>query len=315
MALARAQISEEQSEYLKLYVSTLPKECPPNLAQMKPREIELVSHTLHGWKVNVYKEGHRNVRKAFPDLPEKDVRWMVCMILSRSLAGPTGSAALMPFIDLINHGTSCFMSALPEGGRSVVSKRQLNPGDEITFSYAESPSRARLLTSFGFVGDAPAASLVAKDLPTRDPVFLDQNGCAGFNRIDLELESKRLAKGTMLKALRCVRLHVYSPEEAAIAVETGRLDLPWEEIPAEPQSMLKKDLRVIINTLNICSDGVSEKSLNKQAVLVRELKGKSEIGRAVSDETTALVGCHEHLIRAHKALTPKVDNEATTPQV
>ena len=55
-------------------------------------------------------------------------------------------------------------------------------GEEITFPYVESPSKARLLTSFGFMDGAPAASLAANDLPVRDVEWLRMNGCIGTTR-------------------------------------------------------------------------------------------------------------------------------------
>ena len=58
-------------------------------------------------------------------------------------------------------------------------------GDELTWEYLASPSRARLLTSFGFGGpsDAPAASLAAKDLPARDASWLKRHGCDHVARV------------------------------------------------------------------------------------------------------------------------------------
>ena len=56
----------------------------------------------------------------------------------------------------------------------MVAIRDLAAGEELTWEYQASPSRARLLTSFGFGShrDAPAASLASKDLPARDAAWM-----------------------------------------------------------------------------------------------------------------------------------------------
>jgi hypothetical protein len=305
--LARARFGGgEQSAWLTQYLTTLPAECPDNLATMKVEEVELVKTSLHSWKVKLFKDGLRAVRKAFPGLSSKDLQWTVCMVLSRALGRPSGGLALMPFVDLVNHGTTCHVNDRSDGSRVVVASRNMAAGEEVAFLYAESPSRARLLTSFGFTGDAPAASLVANDLPAYDAVFLAKHGCAGPVRISLDLERDgRLLPSTMLKVLRCVRLRKYTPAEAALAIETGRLEQPWADLPAEPLGMLKTDLSIVTSTLNSCGSAIDGKQMSRQVDLVRSLKkGRSVIGQAVSDETVALMGCYNFLAEAHKVLLP-----------
>ena len=57
--------------------------------------------------------------------------------------------------------------------------RDVPAGAELHFPYVESPSKARMLLSFGFAAGIPDASLVASDLPPRDPAFLRRVGCDG----------------------------------------------------------------------------------------------------------------------------------------
>ena len=71
----------------------------------------------------------------------------------------------------------------------MVAKRDLQPGEEVTYEYVESPSRARLLTAYGFEGDAPDASIAADGVHYGDGSG-DAIGCpsGAAPRIELRLD-------------------------------------------------------------------------------------------------------------------------------
>ena len=119
-------------------------------------------------------------------------------------------------------------------GVEIVAAVDISAGEELTFPYSHSPSRARLLTSFGF-DSAPSASLMAADVPQRDEQWLAGHGCSGdsLRRIDFHL-LKDPASGAKLGlsesgvrgALRCIRLQVYTLKEAELAISEFWSDLP-----------------------------------------------------------------------------------------
>lgn len=115
-------------------------------------------------------------------------------------------------------------------GAELVAAVDLEAGEELTFPYSHSPSRARLLTSFGFDA-APSASLMASDVPQRDTNWLAERGCSGdaLRRIDLHLlkdpssgAKLGLTESGVREALRCIRLQVYTTKEAELAISEHR---------------------------------------------------------------------------------------------
>ena len=117
-------------------------------------------------------------------------------------------------------------SLSPSLSLSLSHARARTHREELTFPYSHSPSRARLLTSFGFDA-APSASLMASDVPQRDANWLAERGCSGdaLRRIELHLV-KDPSSGAKLgltergvrEALRCIRLQVFTSEEAELAI-------------------------------------------------------------------------------------------------
>ena len=115
-------------------------------------------------------------------------------------------------------------------GAKLVAAMDIEAGEELTFPYSHSPSRARLLTSFGF-DVAPSVSLMASDLPQRDADWLATQGCSSdaLRRIEFHL-LKDPSSGAKLgmtehgvrEALRCIRLQVYTTEEAELAMSMHR---------------------------------------------------------------------------------------------
>ena len=117
---------------------------------------------------------------------------------------------------------------------AVIATRDIAAGEELTWQYLLPSSRAILRTSFGFgtPADAPAASLAATDLPHREALWLQLHGCDPVASTDLELNGKGVMDDDGIrKALRCIRLRLYSAEEAEWALSNQHLDMPWAGDP------------------------------------------------------------------------------------
>lgn len=209
-------------------------------------DLALVKASLHSWKADMLEAGRAQLAEALPESDETDRDWALCMVLSRSFTSGKGSSVMLPYIDLLNHeasaagrgrkGASVYQASHPDR-MVVVAARDIAAGEELTWEYLAAPSRARLLTSFGFgsARDAPAASLAAKDLPDRDWAWLAKQGCGRVARTDLETDAHgKVGSAEVREALRCIRLRLYTPEEAVWAVRTGFIDAAWESTSPSP---------------------------------------------------------------------------------
>lgn len=147
------------SNVAKKYIKTLQMDCPPNLAVANADDLKLAAQSLHSWKVQLLEAQRVALDAELPDATAEERRWGQCMMLSRALMHQGKGTVMMPFFDLLNHGDSAYHQSFPNKAVAVAA-RDLKAGEEITFPYVESPSKARLLTSFGFTEGAPAASLV-----------------------------------------------------------------------------------------------------------------------------------------------------------
>lgn len=303
-----AERNKPSSKIMELYIKTLPSKCPNNIAIRPQADLDLLSTTIHKWKVDLLQKELASLAKHHPSSTTEDRQWACCMVLSRALLH-NGQTVLMPFVDLLNHGDSC-ASAVNSHTHGFVATRTLSADEQLAFAYVESPSRARLLSSFGFEQGAPAASLAAHGLPNRDQSFLVQERCAGEVRTDLFLdsESRELTEEAMRDALRCIRLKVYSPAEATAALSTDHLTKSWEGPSADHQSgpILSKDAMIVRNTFTMCAKAQSEDMMEKQALLLDTGAASEDLRAAVQDETAALVGCAHLLNKAagvlHKRL-------------
>ena len=301
--LAR-EAAHPSSDEVRLYLATLPKECPPNLVHRPAADLALASASLHAWKVELIRDSLAAVERELPAVPEAARQWAVCMVLSRALQHEGLGPAMMPFLDLLNHGDAARHDSYADRA-VIVAARPLAAGDELSFTYTRSPSKARLLTSFGFSAGAPAASLAATDLPSRDPAWLARQGCPETApRTDLHLDSDgRLSESSMREALRCIRLRLYSPAEAALALRLGHLDAAWGgaaggDDAANIAALLAKDARVVMNTGAMCAG--AQEGAAAQAGLFEA--ASPDLAAAVREETVALADCAALLEAAHHAL-------------
>lgn len=364
LALAR-QRRRATSDAMKHYVASLPDSCPNNLAIRANGDLELVESSLHAWKVALL----RNELQALRDHPPQplplpaheededarassawtaeEMQWATCMKLSRAFAGMGHGPVMMPFVDLCNHearAPSCdergvwVDEAAGTWEAQITALRDLHPGDEITYAYSESPSKARMLTSFGFSGGAPSASLGADDLPEREIEWLAAHGCAGPARTDLVLEEvledreeqpasnapnaasggRSLTDAALRAAVRCIRLRLYEPEEAAWALESGHLDAPWGgaadvgELRHHPDaarlgelvsSILQKDLLIAENTHASCMHAVSDEQRGGQRA--RMDAAAADMREAVAEELDALDACAEQFAAAREQIAQR----------
>ena len=277
---------------MRLFIRTPPKGCPDNLAIRGEDDLALVSQSLHAWKADLLRRERQVMHASGGDWSEEEVRWATCMKLSRAFAGTGSGPVMMPLMDLFNHNHT--RGDCRESGRwvdesagrwdaSIVAERDLPEGTELVYPYSESPSKARLLTSFGFTEGAASATLAATQLPERDASFMAAQGCHGKGapRTDLDLEpgATVIGQANLRDAVRCIRLALYTPEEASWALKSGHLDGPWggvvtahnraialgskaeEDILA---SVLEKDHRVAVNTGRMCEAAHTEEQHEAQ---------------------------------------------------
>lgn len=316
LALARER-RHASSETMRLFIRTLPKGCPDNLAIRGEDDLALVSQSLHAWKADLLRRERQAMHASGGDWSEEEVRWATCMKLSRAFAGTGSGPVMMPLMDLFNHNHT--RGDCRESGRwvdesagrwtaSIVAERDLPEGTELVYPYSESPSKARLLTSFGFTEGAASATLAATQLPERDASFMAAHGCHGKGapRTDLDLEpgATVIGQANLRDAVRCIRLALYTPEEASWALKSGHLDGPWggvvtahnraialgskaeEDILA---SVLEKDHRVAVNTGRMCEAAHTEEQHEAQARLLPA--ASPDLQAAISEEASALQSC------------------------
>ena len=304
LAILRERL-KPTSEWTKVWLRTLPAECPPCLAARSAEDVALVNSTLHRKKATMLESELAVLRDALPELNDAEHRWATCMTMSRSFTGIDGNMdghMMMPFLDLLNgrwvEPTAAWFARWVDRARGewvveVVAKRDLQPGEEVTYEYVESPSRARLLTAYGFEGDAPDASLAADGVHYGDGSG-DAIGCpsGAAPRIELRLDGSGKLSGAALRAAtKCVRYRLYSAEEAAWALRSGHLDAPtWAGAPNAPLSVLEKDRRVAADTAMGCAEAQGEE---EQRAAQRVLLGAAspDLAAAVAAEAEAFAQC------------------------
>lgn len=229
------------------------------------------------------------------------------MLLSRSLLHTDGPA-MMPFVDLLNHGNSTDHKSTADA-HTVIAQRRLRPGDELTFPYVASPSKARLLTSFGFDQGAPSLSLLADGLPKRDEAWLQSHGCAGPRLTELFVETDgHVSEDGMRQALKCVRLKLFEPAEAAFAIDSGYLQT-WggnDAVRAADKdgllgSILKKDALIVKNTASMCTQALTQEMIAEQQALFPAASPR--LRAAIREESIAVMDCYALLSAAHEEIT------------
>jgi hypothetical protein len=327
LALAKER-RNSSSAIMQLYLSSLPSTCPNNLALRGPADLALAAASLHGWKVDLLEDERRELLAHPPSRgaawSAEDIEWATCMKMSRAFAGNGQGPVMMPFIDLINHEGDT--PTCSEHGRlvnadtgewvaEVRALRDLRQGEEVTYSYSDSPSKARMLTSFGFEAGAPSASLAAAELPQRGAWQLAQHGCTSLPRTDLRIEEPTgmLTSAALREAVRCIRVRLYEEEEAAWVARSGHLDADWggsEDVEglasghhaegggegeegAVPMlsAILQKDMAVAEKTGAMCSSALASERLEEQP---RRLAAAStDLRNAIREETEALNACAE----------------------
>ena len=328
LALLRERRNSSNSPWMSAYLASLPTECPDNLATSRNADADhaLVAASLHAWKIDVLQRELAVLDADDAGFRPDERLWATCMKLSRAFSGVGTGPVMIPFVDLLNH--DAMQPTCNEKGRwhdeatgvwlaEVTAARDLAIGDELTFPYSESPSHARMLTSFGFAHGAPAASLAAAQLPERDAAWLAQHGCGRPPRTDLFLEegSGALTDEALRAALRCIRLRLYDADEAEWALEAGHLDAPWGGAPGlealrhSPDgarvgpllsAILQKDMRIARNTASMCRHALSDEQRREQRA---RLPAASEgLRAAIAAESAALDACAEMLDAASEQI-------------
>ena len=326
LALLREQ-RNASSEIMRYYLDSLPADCPDNLAASLNVNADhaLVSASLRAWKADLLERELQVLRDDDADWTDDELLWSTCMKLSRAFSGVGTGPVMIPFVDLLNHDAASptcaeqgrwVDEASGEWAAEVTAYRDISAGEELTYPYSESPSKARLLTSFGFVHGAPAASLGAAELPEGDAKWLARHGCLHPARTDLFLEegSGELTQAGAREAVRCIRLRLYTREEAEWALNKGHLDAPWGgpldaldvaalrnsadgwRVGNLLSSILQKDHRVTSNTAALCRAAASDE---QRAGQKRHLAAATPALRdAIAEESAALAACAEEFGRA-----------------
>lgn len=137
-------------------------------------------------------------------------------------------------------------------------------------------------------------------------------------RTELRLEGGpggELTEAGLRRGVRCIRLTVYSPDEAAFALRSGHLDAPIEQIlatleqifngktfaksaEADPTAkgsllpqLLQKDSMIFSRTAAICDQSLSGEQVARQRPLLDAPGVSADLRAAIGDETSALLGC------------------------
>lgn len=338
LALAR-QRRNSTSEILAQYMATLPTECPANLAARGEADLALARLSLQAWKVDLIDREALVMLEASDDPPmsAEEIRWATCTKLSRAFPGVGYGPVMMPLIDLFNHAHGQHANCAERAGwvdeaqgvwaASLIAQRDLRAGEELTFEYVSEPSRARMLSSFGFDDGSPSVTLAANGLPERDPEWFAQHQCvAGRVRTELwlqafdevEMQSRgrmRLSEGALRESVRCVRLSLYTPGEAEWALLHGHLDAPWGgwyDIPNDEHghaedvsrfaAVLRKDLSIASNTARMCIQARREDVALYEERLAAATK---DLRDAIAEEANAIALCAEGFSEAERQIRLK----------
>ena len=154
---------------------------------------------------------------------------------------------------------------------------------------------------------APDASLAARDLPKGDASFLAKHGCGGEVRTDIFLDATgELTEEAMRESLKCIRLRLYSGEEARFAIASGHLET-WAGPPANAQTgpLLAKDAMVVRNNRIMCANALTTEQIEAQKPLMD--RASRDLSAAVRAETNALVGCASLLEAAFEQLRQRLE--------
>ena len=331
------------------YLGTLPSECPMNLAARSENDLALAQLSLQAWKVDLLEAEKQmmHVAAAVEGLAPwsaEEVRWATCMKLSRAYAGVGSGPVMIPFVDMVNHAHGQKATCIERGewhdkeagvwAAKLVTRRDLEPGDEITYEYQETPSRARMLSSFGFGDGVPSATLAASGLPERDAAWLAEHGCeAGRLRTELWLQAldetelirdgrTRLSDAALREAVRCMRLSLYEPEEAEWALRNGHLFAPWGGWAEQDMSnaadldvfraILMKDHRIVSNTASLCADVLLT---DVEFFEGRLAAASADLADAIGEEVTALAACAEGFSEAERLLGLRLGGSMNTARI
>ena len=328
LALAREHRNSSSSLIAK-YMATLPADCPPNLATRDDADQALARLSLQAWKVDLLDKEAQVMRQADdidPPWSEQEIEWATCTKLSRAFAGVGHGPVMMPLIDLVNHPQPGQTASCVERGTwvdeaqskwaaTLVAQHDLQEGDELTYEYQATPSRARMLTSFGFGNGLPSATIAANGLPQRDADWLAKHHCgAGRLRTELWLQARdeaelhrdgktRLTEAALRESVRCVRLSLYEAEEAEWALRHEHLDAPWGGSPtldlSHPedariiQVVLQKDYRIVSNTAHLCADALDQSFGDVSLFEARLAAATKDLRDAIAEEATAIASCAE----------------------
>jgi|EP01043_Picozoa_sp_COSAG02_P006418 hypothetical protein len=131
---AAAVLVQEQrqasSKAMELFIASLPRECPANIAARSrtASDLALVSLSLHAWKTELLRAELSFLGSAMPSdyaATASEAEWATCMLMSRAFGvdddPQTNKAAghgmvMVPFVDLLKCASELIASACPAKG-------------------------------------------------------------------------------------------------------------------------------------------------------------------------------------------------------
>ena len=135
------------------------------------------------------------------------------------------------------------------------------------------------------------------------------------------MKGGELSDAAVRSAVRCVRLQVYSPDEAEHALRTGHIDRVWAAAGgsgggtaaadgAMRAGLLRKDAMVAMRTGMNCESSIAEwveaEGPDQELALGR---ASADLTAVITAEAEALRGCAAKLRKAHGELTAAVKVE------
>jgi len=223
---------------------------------------------------------------------------------------------MVPLVDMLNHGMSCtYQVDKHERNVSLVAKKALKVGDELTFSYwGQKGPQGNFLIQYGFVpADHPAVTIEPyKQLPVRDHVALKRLGCSWSED---EVKLVPLRPGVTLQSIqndiRCLRIWKLEPADARYAHASGHLDAPMGGplVQGVRSSWLERDANLLKNIFGACDSFRRPEVKKIQGELLErssaDLRAMVEAENRVLDECAfSLRGKDDKLMARARALLP-----------
>jgi len=204
-----------------------------------------------------------------PERPVRNRQWAACMVLTRVFDHDSADYALVPFVDLINHGPMSVQNIQLRTDTisrdwQVVATRDILAGEELVYPYHVMLSQglSSYLAQHGFApGDVHPCTMTWGLIKDRRKISEDawvSSGCKRYEAggamgvFDAHLWDVRMRR-TIREAFRCMRIWLYSDQEVLAASVSGHLDAEGPLASRGQPPWLAKDFRVLSGFIATCS--------------------------------------------------------------